>query len=66
MSIKRNEYPEDVETAKYMMDEIVEKITLFEAMNNKYRTNKFDENVSKLLDNSLYNIITRSIKEELK
>ncbi len=66
MSIKRNEYPEDVETAKYMMDEIVEKITLFEAMNNKYRTNKFDENVSKLLDDSLYNIITRSIKEELK
>lgn len=66
MSIKKNEYPEDVETAKVMMDEVVEKITLFEVMNNKYRTNKFDENVDKLLNDSLYNIITRSIKEKLK
>ena len=48
------------------MDEIVERITLCEVMNNKYRTNKFDENARKLLDDSLYDIITRSIKEELK
>ena len=66
MKIKRNEYPEDAVKAKEMMDKIVKEITAFENINNKHRVNKFDEDVGKLLNNSLYNIITRSIKQELK
>ena len=66
MKIKRNEYPEDAVKAKEMMDKIVKEITAFENINNKHRANKFDEDVGKLLNNSLYNIITRSIKQELK
>lgn len=65
IAIKRNEAGIDVDTAFKMRDEICLHMTDLEVGFNKYREDVYDKNASEFLDDILFELITRNIKEEL-
>lgn len=65
MGIKRHEVGIDLDTAKDLSDYYCKEISKLEAVFNMYRKDVFDKDVEKEMDDILYEIIVRNIKEEI-